>query len=71
MYEDNGNTKVTLVVHSMGGPVSLYFLTKFIDQNWKNKYIANYITLAGAWSGTNGDLLNLLSEPQNNPFQKN
>ena len=29
MYNSNGQTKVTLVVHSMGGPVSLHFLTGF------------------------------------------
>ena len=70
MYEDNGNAKVTLVVHSMGGPVSLYFLTKFVDQEWKDMYINNYVTLAGAWAGSNGDLLNLLSGPSFNPFPK-
>ena len=70
MYEDNGNTKVTLVVHSMGGPVSLYFLTKFVDQEWKDMYINNYVTLAGAWAGTNGVVRNLLSGPLENPFYK-
>ena len=39
MYKENGNTKVTLVVHSMGGPVSLYFLTKVVNQQWKDTYI--------------------------------
>ena len=54
MYRENNNTNVTIVVHSMGGPVSLYFLTSgIVTQEWKNTYIANYITLSGAWSGAN------------------
>ncbi len=53
MYKTNGNTKVTLVVHSMGGLVSLHFLTGFngINQAWKDKYIHAYVTLSAAWSG--------------------
>ncbi|XP_064389586.1 phospholipase A2 group XV-like isoform X3 [Halichondria panicea] len=53
MYKTNGNTKVTLVVHSMGGLVFLHFLTGFsgINQAWKDKYIHVYVTLSAAWSG--------------------
>lgn len=53
MYESSDGTKVTLVGHSMGGPVSLYFLTAFsgIDQDWKDKYIHAYTTLSGTWAG--------------------
>ena len=53
MYNSNGRTKVTLVVHSMGGLVSLHFLTGFrgINQAWKDKHIHAYITLSAAWSG--------------------
>ena len=53
MYRENGNTKVTIVAHSMGGPISLYFLTSIPDitQEWKDKYIKAFIPLAGAWSG--------------------
>ena len=54
MYQDNGNTKVTLVVISMGGPVSLYFLTQVVNQEWKDTYIHSYISLAAAWSGASG-----------------
>ena len=70
MYEQNKNNKVTLVVHSMGGPVSLYFLTRIVNQEWKDTYIANYITLAGAWCGANGGVRNLLTGPSPNPFPK-
>ena len=65
MYDENSQQKVTLVVHSMGGPVSHYFLTRFskINQYWKDKYIHAYITLAGAWSGGNSALQALISGP--------
>ena len=52
MCDDNGNTKVTLVVISMGGPVSLYFLTQVVNQEWKDMYIHSYIGLAAVWSGS-------------------
>ena len=61
MYEQNGNTKVTIVVHSMGGPVSLYFLTSVVTQEWKDTYIDSYIPLAAAWNGGNGLLPFLLT----------
>ena len=51
MYEQNNQTKVTIVVHSMGGPVSLYFLNNIVDQAWKDRYIHAYIPLSGAWDG--------------------
>ena len=65
MYDENSQKKVTLVVHSMGGPVSHYFLTRFskVDQVWKDKYIHAYITLAGGWSGGNSALQALISGP--------
>ena len=55
MFRANGNTKVTIVAHSMGAPTMLYFFTQsgIIDQSWKDKYIGNFITLSGAWSGGN------------------
>ena len=55
MYQANGNTKVTIVAHSMGAPTMLYFFTQseIIDQSWKDMYIGNFITLSGAWSGGN------------------
>ena len=52
-YQKNGQNKVTIVIHSMGGPVSLHFLTGYsgIDQNWKDTHINAWVTLSGAWSG--------------------
>ena len=54
--------KVNLLASSMGGPVSHYFLTKYsgINQDWKDEYIANYITLMGAWTGGNNFVLQML-----------
>ena len=51
MYEQNNQSRVTVVVHSMGGPVSLYFLNNVVDQAWKDMYIHAYIPLSGAWDG--------------------
>ena len=51
MYEQNNQTKVTIVVHSMGGPVSLYFLNNIVTQAWKDQYIHAYVPLSGAWDG--------------------
>ena len=55
MIEDMYNTykhKVTIVTHSMGGPISLHFLTDIVDQKWKDKYIKQYITLSAVWGGS-------------------
>lgn len=46
-----GNAPVTLVVHSMGGPMSLVFLQQ-MPTSWKDKYVARIISLAGAWAGS-------------------
>lgn len=50
-YELNGQQRITLLVHSMGGPMSLVFLQKQ-TKVWKDKYIARMISLAGAWAGS-------------------
>ena len=69
MYLASGRQKVTIVVHSMGGPVSLHFLTGFprVTQQWKDTYINAWITLSGAWSGGNEALQFLISGPSNLP----
>ena len=69
MYQDNGQQKVTIVVHSMGGPVSLHFLTgyKNVTQEWKDTHINAWITLSGAWSGGNSALQFLVSGPNSLP----
>lgn len=50
-YEMNDNVPITLIVHSMGGPMTLVFLQQ-MEKPWKNKYIARVISLAGAWAGS-------------------
>ncbi|CAG5134580.1 unnamed protein product [Candidula unifasciata] len=46
----NNNTKVVVIGHSMGNPVFLYFLNR-LPQQWKDKYIQSFISLAGVWGG--------------------
>jgi len=50
-YNENGQTQVILLTHSMGSSMMLYFL---IHQSaeWKDKYIRSLISLAGPWGGT-------------------
>ena len=44
---------MTIVIHSMGGPVTLYFLTSVVSQEWKDQYINAFVPLSGTWSGGN------------------
>ena len=55
MY-DVSNESVAIVVHSMGGPMSLYFLNEVVTQEWKDKYIKVYIPLSAAWAGAGTSL---------------
>lgn len=50
-FELGGQQRITLLVHSMGGPMSLVFLQNQ-TKAWKDKYIARVISLAGAWAGS-------------------
>lgn len=50
-YESNGQERVMLIAHSMGGPMSLYFLN-LQTQAWKDKYIKCLVSLSGAWGGS-------------------
>lgn len=47
----NNNEPVTLIAHSMGGPMSLIFLQRQ-TQKWKDKYINSLISLAAVWGGS-------------------
>ena len=50
-YNTSGGRRVVLVAHSMGSPISLFFLTQFVNQTWKDKYIRAYVTVSGVWHG--------------------
>jgi len=62
MYNSSGGEKVPLVVHSMGGIVSLNFLNEVVSQQWKDMYINAWVTLSAAWSGGNGILELIISD---------
>ena len=57
----SANTKVSLVAHGTGAPVVLHFLNKVVEQKWKDRYIHAFITLSGAWSGSNGVVETIIS----------
>ncbi len=50
-YAKNGNKRVIFICHSMGSPMTLYFLNQR-TQRWKDKYVRAFITMAGVWGGT-------------------
>ena len=60
MYNTYKNP-ITLIIHSMGGPISLYFLTEVVDQEWKDKYIKQYITLSAVWAGSVKSVRSIIS----------
>jgi len=50
-YSNNGNTKVNVITHSLGGPTFLAFLnTK--SELWINTYIEKFLPIAAPWSGS-------------------
>lgn len=67
-YAINDNTKVVIIAHSLGNLVILYFLNHK-PQEWKDKYIRSFITLAAPWGGSvktlrmlaSGDNVNILT----------
>ncbi|XP_015118642.1 group XV phospholipase A2 isoform X2 [Diachasma alloeum] len=50
-YIMNNKQPVTLIAHSMGGPMCLLFLQRQ-SQKWKNMYINSLITLGAVWGGS-------------------
>lgn len=47
-FELGGQQRITLLVHSMGGPMTLVFLQSQTTA-WKDKYIEQVVSLAGAY----------------------
>jgi len=50
-YDFNNNTKVTIISHSYGCPVTQYFLSQQSEE-WKGKYIKQWIPLSGIFGGS-------------------
>ena len=68
MYRNNGNTSVTIVTHSMGSPVILYFLAHVVNQKWKDKYLKAFVPLSGVWKGSVKTLVSIVTgDPQGIP----
>lgn len=49
-YALNNKSRVTLLTHSMGGPMGLHFLHQQ-SSKWKKQYIERMVTLASPWGG--------------------
>ena len=60
-YSINNNTPVTIIAHSMGGPITHYFLAHYVQDDWKDKYIQQYVSLSGVYGGTVKALKALIS----------
>jgi len=50
-YEMNNQTKIMLVAHSMGNPISLYWMNHYVNQEWKDKYLRYFVSLSPPWGG--------------------
>ena len=49
-YTMNHKGKVTFIAHSLGNMYLLYFLNRQTQQ-WKDKYVASFISMGGPWAG--------------------
>ena len=59
-YELNNRTKVTILSHSMGCLYGLWFLNQK-DDEWKSKYIFQWIPTAGVFGGAGSGIKQVLS----------
>jgi len=50
-FNKNEGKKTVLITHSMGSSIITYFLS-LQSQEWKDKYIQAWISLAGCFAGT-------------------
>ena len=52
MYQNNDNTKVVLVAHSLGNRVVHYFsrwVEKKAGRQWASKYLDNWLAIGPLW----------------------
>ncbi|GMI06374.1 hypothetical protein TrLO_g3725 [Triparma laevis f. longispina] len=60
-YENNDGTPIVFISISYGGPFGAAFLTDYVDQAWKDKYIDSFISLSGVFNGAPMVVKQLLS----------
>jgi len=60
----NNGSKVHLLSHSLGGPLANLFLTTFVDQVWKETFIASHIMLSAVLLGSPVAIYAALSGPR-------
>ena len=51
LYASNGNERVAMVSHSLGGPLTLAFLNTYVSAEWREKYVKKVITIAAPFAG--------------------
>nr|CAB3264917.1 group XV phospholipase A2-like [Phallusia mammillata] len=59
-YSTNGNKKVAIISHSLGGLYATWFLNHQ-SQAWKDQFVDTYISIATPWAGSSDVLLALIS----------
>lgn len=56
MYTSNNNSKVAVTALSMGTTVFMNFLNRFVDYQWKSKYIHSFTPLSTVFGGSSSAL---------------
>lgn len=50
-FHRNNATRVHVLGHSLGGPVANLFLSRYVNKQWKDKFIASFISIGGPFGG--------------------
>lgn len=61
--------KVNLICHSLGGLLMHYFLTSFVDSNWREKHIRKVIYVNVPWEGSLNTIENMILQKWNFSFK--